>query len=241
MLDTKRLSNVPERIVCVCPAYWGTELRVVRRESLRATPWKNGGGETREIACFPPSSQLHDFEWRISTAIVAQDGEFSIFEGIDRRLYLLEGAGLKLRLGSGRPRRLRPGDHKDFRGELSVYGSLVDGPITDLNIMVRRDKQRAHIEELSLSGSANLTLTSEMVALFIRSGTLRVTIGRSVDTVNPFDTVIFESAHASAVLMEGTAEAILIGMDSLNHLAPWDSQNAQDLRLLRRPILSQFL
>ena len=194
-------------------------MRVVRRESLRATPWKNGGGEMREIACFPPASQFNEFEWRISTAVVAQDGEFSIFEGIDRRLYLLEGAGLKLQIGSGKPRRLQPGDHMDFRGELPVYGSLVDGPITDLNIMVRRDKQRAHIEELSLSGSANLTLPSEMVALFVRSGTLRITIGRSVDTINPFDTAIFENAHTSTVLVEGPAEAILIGFDSLNHLA----------------------
>ena len=214
---------------------------MIRRESVRATPWKNGGGETREIACFPPSSQLNEFEWRISTAVVAQDGEFSIFEGIDRRLYLLDGAGLKLRIGSGKPRRLRPGDHIDFRGELPVYGSLVDGPVTDLNIMVRRDKQRTHVEELSLSGSATLTPPSEMVALFVRSGTLQITIGRSVDTMNTFDTVIFENAHASTALVEGSAEAILIGIDSLNHLTPWDSQNARDLRLLRRPILSQFL
>lgn len=193
---------------------------MVRRESLRATPWKNGGVETREIACFPPASQLNEFEWRISTAVVAQDGEFSIFEGIDRRLCILEGAGLKLQIGSGKPRRLQPGDHMDFRGELPVYGSLVDGPITDLNIMVRRDKQRAHIEELSLSGSANLTLPSEMVALFVRSGTLRITLDHSVDTMNPFDTAIFEKADTSTVLVEGPAEAILIGFAPLNHLAP---------------------
>ena len=77
---------------------------MVRRESLRATPWKNGGGETREIACFSPASQLNEFEWRISTAVVAQDGEFSIFEGIDRRLSLLEEARLTLRFGARSPK-----------------------------------------------------------------------------------------------------------------------------------------
>lgn len=214
---------------------------MVRRESLRATPWKNGGGETREIACFPPASQLNEFEWRISTAVVAQDGEFSIFEGIDRRLHLLEGTGLTLNFGGGNPKRLKRGDHLDFRGELPVYCRLVEGPVVDFNIMVRRDRQRAHIEELTLSGLVRLTLTGRIVALFVRSGSLRTILDHSIDTINPFDTVLFDEGHAGSILVDGTAEVILIRFDSLNHLAPWDLQNAADLKLLRSPILSQFL
>ncbi len=42
-------------------------------------PWKNGGGETAEIAVFPPSADLSEFGWRISMATVSSDGPFSAF------------------------------------------------------------------------------------------------------------------------------------------------------------------
>ena len=35
------------------------------------TPWKNGLGQTRELACWPPGAGLDDFEWRVSVATVA--------------------------------------------------------------------------------------------------------------------------------------------------------------------------
>ncbi|MGO2464335.1 MAG: HutD family protein, partial [Serratia proteamaculans] len=34
--------------------------------SLPVTPWRNGGGETREIASWPLGAQ--DFDWRASIA-----------------------------------------------------------------------------------------------------------------------------------------------------------------------------
>ena len=51
-------------------------------------PWKNGGGETAEIAVSPAGAGFDDFDWRISTAIVAQSGPFSGFPGVDRVLTL---------------------------------------------------------------------------------------------------------------------------------------------------------
>ena len=49
-------------------------------------PWKNGGGETAEIAVSPPGAALDDFDWRLSMARVETDGPFSAFPGIDRTL-----------------------------------------------------------------------------------------------------------------------------------------------------------
>ena len=65
--------------------------------SLPATPWKNGGGTTREIAAFPPGAGLDDFGWRLSVAEVERDGPFSVFSGVDRTIVLLDGAGMRLR------------------------------------------------------------------------------------------------------------------------------------------------
>ena len=62
--------------------------------ALPVSPWRNGGGETREIVSWPPGAQ--DFDWRASIATIAQDGPFSAFTGIDRSITLLEGDGVRL-------------------------------------------------------------------------------------------------------------------------------------------------
>ena len=54
-----------------------------------------------------------------------------------------------------------------------------------------------------------------MVALFIRSETLRLTLDHSVDTMTPLDTVFLENGHASTVLVDRLAEAILIGFNPI--------------------------
>ena len=63
---------------------------------IAPTPWKNGGGATREIACWPPGTGLDSFDWRISVATIAADGAFSVFSGIDRSITLLSGDGVLL-------------------------------------------------------------------------------------------------------------------------------------------------
>ncbi len=43
-----------------------------RSEQLIASPWKNGGGVTRVLKIYPPSSDLDTFVWRVSMADVSQ-------------------------------------------------------------------------------------------------------------------------------------------------------------------------
>jgi environmental stress-induced protein Ves len=57
---------------------------IIRAADLKAVPWKNGGGATREIAASPPGAAFDAFDWRVSVAEVSVAGAFSMFEGIDR-------------------------------------------------------------------------------------------------------------------------------------------------------------
>ena len=59
-------------------------------------PWKNGGGSTREIACWPQGADMDSFGWRVSIATIAQAGPFSAFPGINRQIMLLAGDGVQL-------------------------------------------------------------------------------------------------------------------------------------------------
>ena len=71
-------------------------MRILRAENYRRMRWKNGGGETAEIAVFPEGAGLDEFDWRISMARVEAGGPFSRFPGVDRTLSILEGEGMVL-------------------------------------------------------------------------------------------------------------------------------------------------
>jgi uncharacterized protein len=188
-------------------------LRLIPRDSLTPMPWKNGGGITREIACFPAGSDTASFDWRISTAEVATDGPFSRFEGIDRRLYLLEGAGLDLRIGTDGPKRLWPGEHADFAGEAPVDARLVDGAVSDLNIMVRRNRLQAHFMAATVSGRAAIDLPWETAVLFVQEGEMSVA-GVSPGVARRFDTVLLAPGHVRTLTVSGTATLLLIGFSA---------------------------
>ena len=66
------------------------------RAQLVATPWKNGGGVTREIVRRPLGANMESFDWRVSIAEDSVNGEFSRFPGVDRVIVLLEGESCAL-------------------------------------------------------------------------------------------------------------------------------------------------
>ncbi|HXZ10527.1 MAG TPA: HutD family protein, partial [Paraburkholderia sp.] len=77
------------------------QMTLIRATGLVASPWKNGGGVTREVAAYPQGAGLDTFVWRVSVADVSQPGPFSRFAGIDRTLVLLSGAGMLLDVAQG--------------------------------------------------------------------------------------------------------------------------------------------
>jgi environmental stress-induced protein Ves len=114
---------------------------------LVRTPWKNGGGVTREIISSPRDATLDTFVWRVSIADVATSGPFSVFEGVERVLVLLEGSGVELRGADGRVihRLDTPLVPFAFSGNDEITSSLLAGPSVDFNVMTRRGAARADV------------------------------------------------------------------------------------------------
>ena len=103
----------------------------------RRMPWKNGGGETVEVAVYPEGSDLAGFGWRVSMATVASDGPFSSFPGVDRTLAVLSGDGMELEIdGMGRQVLGPHGAPLAFPADAPTFARLTGGPITDLNVMI---------------------------------------------------------------------------------------------------------
>ena len=117
-------------------------LHCVAAADVPPTPWKNGGGRTRELLRLPPDAK-DDWALRISLADIDADGPFSPFAGVQRWFAVLEGAGVRLSWhdAEGTPRRLvaqtAAAPPLRFDGADAPDCRLLDGPTRDLNLMTR--------------------------------------------------------------------------------------------------------
>ncbi|MBO1110454.1 HutD/Ves family protein [Bordetella petrii] len=132
---------------------------------LPVTPWKNGGGSTREVACWPAGAGLDDFDWRVSIASIDAPGPFSRFPGVDRVIALLEGEGAHLR-GEGVDHRLDvPLRPFAFSGDAAIDCTLLGGASTDFNVMSRRGRLRAEVRVFSCAAAMPAARHGVLVAV----------------------------------------------------------------------------
>jgi environmental stress-induced protein Ves len=116
-----------------------TYVETIQADNAPAQPWRNGGGQTRELLAWPDTT---DWCLRISRADIAQSGPFSAFAGVQRWFVVLSGQGVLLRMptadGHTLDHHLCPGHTPlHFDGALAPFCQLEDGPTQDLNLMVR--------------------------------------------------------------------------------------------------------
>jgi environmental stress-induced protein Ves len=115
-----------------------------------AVPWKNGGGLTREILKVPPDATA--FDWRLSLATIETPGPFSAFDGYDRTLVLMQGAGVELDFGSqGRAVLQAPGQLAAFDGGWATSCTLIDGPSSDLNLIVSKARAESRVRLIKVA------------------------------------------------------------------------------------------
>jgi len=122
-------------------------MSIVRFDALKAVPWKNGLGITREIVVERPGATMDDFLWRVSIADVDTASPFSVFAGIDRTIVLLEGDGFTMTLDGERQHALTTAcEPFAFAGEARVDVRLAGGATRDFNLMVRRGQASGRID-----------------------------------------------------------------------------------------------
>lgn len=148
-------------------------MRLIRSSSYRRQPWKNGGGETIEIAVYPPGASTGDFDWRVSMARVEADGPFSAFPDIDRTLAILEGQGIELAVEGADPVDITDKPHS-FPGDRPTSARLLDGPITDLNVMTRRGVYSHRVTPMALTRARDIVVMSPVALLYCHRGQVQV-------------------------------------------------------------------
>lgn len=148
-------------------------LQIIAPQQFRTIPWKNGLGETTELA-INEGGNLECFDWRLSIASVINDGVFSDFSGYQRNLVLISGHGLMLQHDDKSSDNLTNLlDMASFDGACKTYGKLIDGAIKDFNIITNKqrilsqvscyvDEQKVEIQLAELSFYFAYSLTGKI-------------------------------------------------------------------------------
>lgn len=175
-------------------------------------PWKNGGGETREIMVSPAGATLDSLDWRVSLATVATDGPFSTFQGVQRTLCVIRGAGIRLHVGDAPPITLLESSAPySFDGEATTSATLIDGDIVDLNVMSRRGRWRHAVKRLTCHGNQQFKVSSCPTLVFCQRGKLLCAAGNQSDSLASEDcAVIDDDVPFIGLHADQPAEALVI-------------------------------
>lgn len=144
---------------------------IIKKNQFREMPWKNGLGVTQEIDIHPYHADFtkSDFHWRLSSALVKTENYFSPFPGYDRLLIVIDGKGLKLN-GNVLP----PLTVYSFSGDEKIECSLVDGDVTDLGIIFKRDLYKCDMHLVTLTQNAKTFFDNGVHYIKCISGCIKI-------------------------------------------------------------------
>ncbi len=184
-----------------------------RLADVPPTPWRNGGGTTRELAVFPPRSEGVEvpWQWRLSVADIASDGPFSNYAGVTRWFAVLGGAGVELTWGppQSQRQRLMLGDAPIcFDGASAPFAALLNGPTQDVNLMLQGVSGRLVAVCPGLPGQPGLAASQPEGLLAASPG--RLTLDAEPQRVSDPSWIHFSSRAPKRATFDGTGWWVMI-------------------------------
>jgi environmental stress-induced protein Ves len=139
----------------------------------QTTPWKNGGGETTQLAIYPRHSSIEkgDFFWRVGRAKIQQTGPFSQFKGYMRGIVQLTGEPVKLG-----EKKLHLFEPYIFSGDTILPCELNGKEATDLNMMVNRAWGDFKVSVYQIEKGKKLARYADYVCYYIHDGEAKVKV-----------------------------------------------------------------
>ena len=186
-------------------------MRIIRESEQKRMPWKNGGGETIEVGIAPANSSLDTFDWRISRARIDRSGPFSPFPGIDRTIVAIEGEGIVLRFENADPVTLTPaGPPLSFAGEMRVESELIEGTVTDLNVMTRRGRYRHRLTVLADGGPVDMSAGPHETVAIVAVGSANLRTGAGDIQLSDGDAILLCAAAGTASVTPGPGSRLFL-------------------------------
>ena len=192
-------------------------MRILKAGEYHRMPWRNGGGETAQIAISPTDATLNDFDWRVSMAHIDADGPFSVFPKTDRTLTVLRGDGLHLSVAGSAPVELtRDSEPLSFSGDVAAAATLLGGPVTDLNVMTQRGRFEHSMRCLRIAGPVELAVKAQLALLVCAQAAVQVGVNAQTAQLGTLDTLLLEEATSTLqIFSNGPALVYLIEIHAL--------------------------
>lgn len=149
-------------------------ISIISPDNFRTIPWKNGKGETIELA-INEGGTLDKFIWRLSMASVVEDGVFSDFSGYQRNLILIEGHSINLQHDDNKIDKLTSLlDIANFDGGCRTVGNLPAGEITDFNVISHKEKCSVSVDTFKEQQTLELN-AADLCFIYSLSGPFQLT------------------------------------------------------------------
>ena len=177
--------------------------RIIRPDEYRVTAWRNGAGTTAEIA--HEAGDGDRFAWRLSVADVPESGPFSDYAGYERIIAVVEGAGMRLRVGESEPAMLtaRSAPYA-FSGNMPTVCALLAGPIRDFNLIFDPALVRGAVLSIDIEEeTVRLPLPRATVLIYAATGDLRLELSSTGPTLLPEKTALRIDDAAGLVSIGG--------------------------------------
>ena len=191
-------------------------MEIIRFADLKAEPWRNGGGVTRQIASQPtPASPIQDgagdggWDWRVSIADVTKAGEFSPFPGMERVLTVIEGELLLLSVDGAEHlmEKYRP---FRFAGGAATVSKLPTGDVRNLNVITRTGAFKGFTSIIELSKKrAHPVFEGQLGILLQGQATVGAGDGDPTD-LGRYDAVVGSDADTPNILGRGFLAVVSI-------------------------------
>lgn len=177
----------------------------------RSTPWRNGGGVTRELVAWPDATH---WVWRMSVAEIASNGPFSRFENVQRWFAVLDGAGVQLQVQNlhGVVTHTLDGGSApvSFDGAVPLHCELLNGTTQDFNLMLRGPGARGEMQRFS--GHVELTLDApKFIAVYAIHTEASIDFCGEVLHIPP-QTLVWQSLLAGTRLQLNAPNALWMGI-----------------------------
>ncbi len=191
---------------------------IIPHEKYKRSTWKNGLGYTDEIAIFPPESSLTkgDFLFRLSSAKIDQASAFSLFPAHDRVLAVIQGNGIRLihtfEEGADEDSNDLPCfEIYEFPGDVPSRCELLDGPIQDFSLFIRRGEIESITEIVNIQNGEqfNWTAQGRWNFAFVLEGS--PVCGNL--SARSRDTIFTETADLQIGAEEGNCKLLLVSLN----------------------------
>ena len=192
MPATTSPSTAPGSTSSTCRAFWAE-----RRCASCAPPTtascrgRTAAATTTEIAVSPDGAGLDDFDWRVSMARVESSGPFSqLCRHRPHAVRCWKARGSCSILPASPPARLTPASAPlSFPADVPTSAALIDGPITDLNVMTRRGRVTHTVERCDVAVRRNRSTEAGTTLILCRTGDA-VGPGAEPIRLGPLDTLL---------------------------------------------------